>query len=553
MKSMFRYLFILLLLSSKLSAQKILKDTILQVVKQFQPTIADAFKINEKPVIKDSIPPSPQVNYSINPKKAFTPISIEQLKAAKMVGEPLQQLYNSLVKIGGGNYFTTYSELFYSNGRSKDIVYGAYAKHLSSKATLNGYGFGGVSNNKLELYGKKFFRKHTLASNLNYDRNVVHYYGYDTSLIHVTNNSDIKQLYSSGSANVSLQSHYTDSTHLNYLLKLQYYNLTDLYKTSENNLQFFGDVSGYFSKQLIHAPITIDYFNNKSTKEPVNSTIINLSPYCLFIGEKWTASIGAGLFMKERFNNAFFQLFPNIDFNYNVVGNIIIPYAGLKGEIKNNSLKSISQENPFVNPNPNNDVTTTRKIYAGLRGSISKSISYNTSGSYEMIDNLLMYVSNNSTIPKISGFSTQYDNGSLINLHGELQYQKTEKLKFIGKGDFYNYKMDNNEYAWNKPTWKGTLTVNYNLKSKIIVTATIFSYGKRFDKNSKPDSKAGILVITNRELKPILDANLGLEYRYNKKISAFLLMNNLGFNSYYYWNNYPTYKFNFLAGITMGF
>ena len=166
-------------------AQKVLKDTMLHVVKSFQPTIADAYKINDMPIVKDSIPPTPQLSYSINSKKNFTPFTVTQLKSAKMVGEPLTKLYSSLVKIGGGNYNTPYAEIFFNNLRSKDISYGTHLKHLSSKATYDGFGFGGFSDNEVELYGKKFLRKHTLSGNLDYTRNVIHYYGYDTSLFHI--------------------------------------------------------------------------------------------------------------------------------------------------------------------------------------------------------------------------------------------------------------------------------------------------------------------------------------------------------------------------------
>ena len=58
-----------------LFAQKILKDTTFVIVKQFQPTIADAYKINDMPVVKDSVPPVPKMNYAISSKKVFTPFN----------------------------------------------------------------------------------------------------------------------------------------------------------------------------------------------------------------------------------------------------------------------------------------------------------------------------------------------------------------------------------------------------------------------------------------------------------------------------------------------
>src|ERR1051326_765290 len=269
--------------------QKILKDTMLHVVKQFQPTIADAYKMYDMPVVKDSVPPIPNLSYSIKSKKVFTPYTVENIKPAKMVGEPLTKLYNGLLKIGAGNYKTPYGEIFYNNGRSKEYSYGGHVKHFSSQASMEGYGFGGFSDDQVELYGKKFFYKHTLSGGLDCNRNVVHYYGYDTSLVHLsdTGNNYIKQRYARVGGNVVFESHFTDTSRVNYLLKLKYYNLTDYYKTAENNISALADFSGNYMKQHIHVPVTMDYYNNKSSLDTTNSTIIGLSPYVNESGKKW--------------------------------------------------------------------------------------------------------------------------------------------------------------------------------------------------------------------------------------------------------------------------
>lgn len=70
------------LFMEEVSAQKILKDTTFIIVKQFQPTIADAFKINNIPVVKDSTPPIPKINYGINSKRINTEYAVEPIKPA---------------------------------------------------------------------------------------------------------------------------------------------------------------------------------------------------------------------------------------------------------------------------------------------------------------------------------------------------------------------------------------------------------------------------------------------------------------------------------------
>jgi len=548
---------ILLLYASDLFGQKILKDTMVTVVKSFQPTIADAYKINDMPVVKDSVPPAPQLTYFINSKRVFTPFTVETLKSAKMVGEPLTKLYPALIKIGFGNYYTPYAEIFYNNLRSKDISYGVHLKHFSSKADMEGYGFGGLSDNQIGLYGKKFLRKHTLTGNLDYNRNVIHYYGYDTALIHLsdTGKNYIKQRYSNIGGYASLQSHYTDSVHLNYLLKLKYYNFSDFYKTSENNIYATGDFSGYYEKQLVHVPVTVDYYNNKSTADTTNSVLIGLDPYITASGDKWSIRIGVGISIEGNQNNkSRFLFYPNIDFNYNVVENIIIPYAGFTGGLEKNSLKTLTDENPFLVPNPSMKNTNEKwKMYGGLRGSISKTLSYNARTSYGKAQDLYFFVNDNIDFFK-KGFNVVYDDASIWNVHGELQFQSSEKIKLIAKGDYNKYTMANELKPWHRPVLQLTFSANYNLKNKIVVSADVFVVGKRFAYYTAQGQGPGVTVTSTSitELKTIVDANLSLEYRYSKKLSGFLNLNNLG-SRYEIWNDYPSYKFNFLAGITMNF
>ena len=51
----------------------------------------------------------------------------------------------------------------------------------------------------------------------------------------------------------------------------------------------------------------------------------------------------------------------------------------------------------------------------------------------------------------------------------------------------------------------------------------------------------------------IADVNLGLEYRYNKRISAFVQLNNLASQRYMRWYNYPVQIFQVMGGITARF
>ena len=54
-------------------------------------------------------------------------------------------------------------------------------------------------------------------------------------------------------------------------------------------------------------------------------------------------------------------------------------------------------------------------------------------------------------------------------------------------------------------------------------------------------------------LKPFLDMNLGVEYRYNKRISAFINFNNFTASNYQRWSSYPVQSINIFGGATFSF
>jgi outer membrane receptor protein involved in Fe transport len=47
--------------------------------------------------------------------------------------------------------------------------------------------------------------------------------------------------------------------------------------------------------------------------------------------------------------------------------------------------------------------------------------------------------------------------------------------------------------------------------------------------------------------------NISFEYRYTKKVSAFVQFNNLTGKKYQYWTNFPVQSINILGGVTFSF
>lgn len=530
-----------------------LNDQIYQTRSEFQPTIKDAIKFSDIPEIKDSVKRIQNIKYGINSTPIFPKYQVQPIEAAKLQNEPLPRLYHSLLKAGYGPFYNMpYAEFWVANARSRENSYGAHLKHFSSTAHLRDVGYSGFSDNVISVFGKRFYKKHTLSGDFNYERNVVHYYGYDTTINKLDDKKYTRQRYQLIEPKLQLLSHYTDSTHLNHDIRLSYYNLQNLYKETENNVKVKALGSLFINKEKLNINFLTDFYNHKQSNDTINDLIVSLNPSFEANGKKWHADLGLTGTLDYLNGAARFYFYPQLNVHYDVYDNMIIPYAGINGGLIKNSFRALSSENPFVDTTISHYANTHNKYnaFAGLRGHLSSNMGYDAKVSYAQYDSMYFFVMDYGGLNQVyNRFDILYDNTSLLTLNGQLNYQFREKLNFIAKGNYYLYKPKNLTRPYHKPEFDLTFSGIYNLKSKFIVRADLFFLGKQWALTQTEDA-SGTTVLTPKQLKGYADLNLEGEYRYSKMLSFFVRFNNIAGQRYYRWERYPSQKFNFMLGLT---
>ena len=166
---------------------------------------------------------------------------------------------------------------------------------------------------------------------------------------------------------------------------------------------------------------------------------------------------------------------------------------------------------------------------------------------------MALYVNDTSEFE--NKFNVIYDDVEVVKINGEMAYQLREKLRINIAGEYYNYSMKKEARAWYMPQVKLSLSGNYNLKDKFIVKLDLFFIDKQFAKTYVTDTSRTVTtkVVEAIELNGVFDANLGVEYPFNKKLGFYLNLNNIANTRYYRWNNYPTQQFSFRAGLSFSF
>jgi len=539
----------------RLSAQVKTYTENVTIVSNFVPTLSDANKLNAQPVIADTNVTISPLNYTFLTRKYKTAYASEPIKPARVGEQKFTKLYKFLLKAGFGNYTMPYGEFYANNTYSRSFSIGAHLKHLSSSGKLKSWAYPGNSENAVDFYGKKFFKTSVIGGTIDYKRNVYHYYGFkpDEFLIQPTDKNVYKQRFNLINADVYFNStHHPDSLKLNYSVDLKYYYLNDYYNTTENAIALTGDINKdlhlfkFTSSQVLGIFARVNYCFAQDTNLNYNAGIITLKPYLKTTFKGFNFNLGLDISTSAD-SNAKMHFYPDVDVQFNIVKNILIVFAGIDGHLTQNSFLSFTTENPYVESKTLLSYTSNPyNIYGGIKSNISRSLNFSAAVSYSNLKNMPLYVNDTNMVFR-NKFAVIYDDAKLLNIKGELAYQKDEKFKLLVGGNFYNYKMATEQKAWQKPVFDAYIDFFYNIHDKFIISSSLIGrsniYAKTFDGTS----------IVAKNVKGFADISLGLEYRYSKILSAFLNLNNITSIKYYTWYNYPSYGFNLMGGVTYAF
>ena len=287
----------------------------------------------------------------------------------------------------------------------------------------------------------------------------------------------------------------------------------------------------------------------------LNNTIINLKPTITtrLWNNRFKAKVGLDLVFDVH-NKTHAHIYPIAELKYSMFNDIFIPYAGLRGGLNQTTFKSLTHKNEFIISNVNmRNENTSIDFYGGIKGTLSKRISFNAEFSFANVKDKALFVTD-TTFSLGNKFGVIFDTINVTTIEGSISYQLREKLKIDGIGRFYSYSARNNTYAWNLPQLQFIVRGSYNLFDKFIFNLDFdMEQGRRALVYSAADSDSFEDLMYSKKLGVIADANLGVEYRYNKRISAFVQFNNLASQRYMRWYNAPVHAIQVLGGVTFRF
>lgn len=543
-------LFFLISTSTYAQDEKLSKEV--QVVRPYEPSISDAFKLNQLPQVEDTVRIVPMFVYNLTARPVTLDLPVKPIPGARMVAEPLSPVNKGYVKVGFGNYISPLAEVYFANERSEEYSYGGWIKHRSSFGDIKLDNDDNVDapfqKNRIGLFGKRIFDKSVLSGEGNFSTYSYNFYGYDTtSNYNPQPDAPVDQLQQNVDVSASFYSTHSDSSHLNYNFSTRFASITDKHSMQQSAFMLKSNFDRYFNVEKFGGDISFTHYMNNDNLGEGNSSLISVAPWIGLFGRQWR--VKAGLNATFDINNieTQYHFYPVGHISFDIVSNYVIPYFQFDGYIEDNNYAKILSENPWVDPGLNVWNSSHKFIMkGGVKGNFSPKVAYNVSACFSLVDSAYFYVNIPNDVDGFleNRFDVEYDNIRLRTFQGELTMAPTNNIKLFLQGEYNIYTMNLLDKPWHKPLFAGRFTANYSIQDKILLKANFFIEGERYIKT---------IDGTPRKIDGIADINLGIEYRYTSRVSAFLDLNNLTGNRYQVWYLYPAQKFNMMLGLTYAF
>ncbi len=546
------------------------------VVKPYTPTISDAFKIKEIPVLDDEgNAPKETLKYNIFSFPVASTFTPSKGKAEGVEKEKQEHLFTNYATFGVGNYQTLNAELFVTQDISATDYVGGMLRHLSSQ--------GGIKNVELDdsfydtsidlTYG---IHEKELSWNvdLGYQNQLYNWYGLPDDFGSSLSPNDRATLIDGINPEQSYNNIYLGSKielEGSFVkdASVKFNHFSDAFSSSENRFYLKPSFEFDIDNLAIKTDVIVDYLDGNFKSDYSNSnpikygfTNFGMAPSFVMQEDDWTLKIGAGFFYSLGTQNSSnkFYVYPQVNASYKVVGDLMIFYLGAEGNLEQNTYSDFVAENPYLSPTL--EIKPTDKLYdvfAGLKGKLTNTVSYTLRASYVNEKDKALFKSNdyneNSTNEDYAfgnSFQVVYDDLKTVSFYGELKADISEDVTFGIDGTFSSYTTDIQSEAWNLPSIKLNANIDFNITEKWYAGANVFFVGERKDQKLNTDI-VYIVAPSPVTLDSFFDVNAHLGYKYNERLTAFLRANNITNKSYQKWLDYPVQGFQVVLGANYKF
>lgn len=525
-------------LQQNVLAQDSLKQETIDIISTYQPKLRDAAKLNLTASLPGTDTARPRLSYQVpalNLYFMYQPVPLKPLALGK---DSLSALQNNFIKGGFGNYNTPLIQAGFGSNRNEKFNYGLYGSYISSKGTVKNQDYSALNVLASGTYYSPLFE---INGSVGFDRNVIHYYGYDHTAYDFSK-GDVKQAFNQGYVQVGLKNRPLNDWALMFAPKAKFIIFNDAFDRKENTVIINAPVSKQLVQDLyLKAEGVLDLSTFKEgNQEQINNNVVAIHPALEIIKPGFTLHAG----VNPTWANSKFYLLPDIVNESHLIRKKVILSSGWISYIDKNSFRNLANKNPFIGQYPAGILNTrVEEKYTGIKGTLGSHFNYNTKFAAVTWSNLPLFV-NDTTVGNTFLIRNE-DQLRAFQLHAEVGYIEEEKFQVRLTADWYNFNKQNTEVKpWHMVPFQANVFGQYTVGKKLHLDANLYALsGSYYQLANKDFAKT----------KGAWDLNAGANYDVGRNFNVWVTANNL-FNTHYQrWNGYPTYGFNIVGGVMIKF
>ena len=538
-------LVLLILVSVSSTFAQDIGTTEIKVTEGFAPKIPDAFRLNRNASFADTLKKDRAQIYELFDTNLNSDYKTKPLAAAIVKDDKIPQLIGSQIGIGFGSNWITNASILHNSKRSKTFSYGVVANHFSNK-----YQFSENSKNSLLLYRKKISSSYIFLSDLVYDRRTASYY--DEEKYRGLDNF-FRNRFAYTKLSLSVVSKQKSSQELKHHTV---FFVSDLNELSENQIH----LSSNLSKIIKGSPYALkiafnDYLGYNNPNSKVNNTDLKwlaFSPATSFT--KYDVDFNLAIDVDFVSNNSSISFFPQFKATKVLVEDILLISGGLLHTKHRTSIKSLSDENPYIHSFGLNQsiledsnflqelkITTNKELYLSMQNMLSSDEIFEVSIAYGTVSNFVNFISIDHQV--YSRFNALYLDVMQLHINTNYSRKINDIISMTANADYFSWDED----VYHKPNFIVNLSSLANLRDKIKASFTLDFFGERRLRSSYwPEIEPSVLPAH-------INANIGLYYSYSNQISGYLKLNNLTNSKEDLWLGYPDIGFNVSFGVSFSF
>jgi len=512
---------------------------------------------------------------------------VSDFKTTEIQGEDISPKFNNdyqsnYFRLGYGNYGKFLADANVSGKLQENVEVGADVHYLSTSGLKKDYDWSSKQNQaKIGAFANVYTETGKFNIDADYAFNNYNYYGI-YALTPPSSDIDLEQKVNKFSVNAAYD-HYSNEILNN--VKVKSYFLNDHFGAKENFANIEANLSKYdfvvadgitangdlgINLETVNSKFDI---LNQNTNSQFNFT---LSPKATFYKGESYLMVGSDFsFLNSKHSNNTTDESKNNKFYWFPKAEILVAatdefkfYGGINGGLKLNTYGNLLDENPFLISDLTLTPTETKyHFYFGLKGDVDQTFKYDVNAGFSKVNNAQFFVNNNLFNDIISSdrkgydyantFNSIYDNGTLMDVKGDLQAFPMENLTVDAGLHFMKYKLDNLEEIYYKPLFQFNLGAKYTMLEKKLTlgfkgyfvtdrTTNSYSVATTFPAFAMQEN-------VNEKVGGYADLNLSAEYKLHKNFSIFALGNNLLGAKYQNFIGYKVLGAQFLGGVKITF